>query len=203
MIDETRWTVTIETWGDGVGSISDETLMALAPMIADCGGEGVAASLGGLAGGPGATFSLLTSKPLQDVREASVVGDVSRIALEIFDTACAKVGISHKGVARVDVMAERYADLDLDRPSETFLGVSELAAEIGVSRQRVSELRTRADFPSPVAELAAGPVWAMSSLRRFLGAWDRKPGRPLKPRTTGVRVRARAKQRARIEDLSA
>lgn len=192
MTEETRWTVTIETWGDGVGSISDDTLMALAPMIADCGGEGVAASLGGLAGGPGATFSLSMPSLLTEVGAASVVGDVSRTAIEVFDAACANLGISHKGIARVDAMPERYADLDLDRPSETFLGVSELAAEIGVSRQRVSELRTRADFPSPVAELAAGPIWAMSSLRRFLSAWDRKPGRPLKPRTTGVRVRARS-----------
>jgi hypothetical protein len=55
--------------------------------------------------------------------------------------ACEKAGISHQVNARADAMAERYADLDLDRPSETFLGVS---------------------------ELAAGLVWAAPSVRRFL-----------------------------------
>jgi hypothetical protein len=198
---DTRWTVTIETWGDGVGSIGDDLLMDLTPMLAAFGAEGVASSLGGLAGGPGATFSLGGTLVVND--EGVSVGDVTHQAVAVFDTACEKLGIVHGGVARVDVMAERYADLELDQPSETYLGVSELAAEIGVSRQRVSELRTRADFPAPVAELAAGPVWAASSLRRFLDTWERKPGRPSRARTTGAGRGAQAKQAATIRDLSA
>lgn len=200
MAQGTRWTVTIETWGDGVGSIRDDLLVDLSPMLAAFGAEGVASSLGGLAGGPGATFSLGETLVVDD--EGVSAGDVTRRAVAIFDTACEKLGIVHGGVARVDVMAARYADLELDQPSETYLGVSELAAEIGVSRQRVSELRTRADFPAPVAELAAGPVWAASSLRRFLDTWERKPGRP-KARTIGARRKAQAKQAATIRDLSA
>ncbi|HKW77094.1 MAG TPA: ParA family protein [Terriglobales bacterium] len=40
------------------------------------------------------------------------------------------------------------------------LGTSELAALLGVSRQAVSNIRARnSDFPAPVAELKAGPVW--------------------------------------------
>lgn len=49
---------------------------------------------------------------------------------------------------------------------------------LGVSKQRVSELRGQELFPSPVAELEAGPVWAASSLRCFLASWARTPGRP-------------------------
>ncbi|HEX7287107.1 MAG TPA: ParA family protein [Candidatus Angelobacter sp.] len=40
------------------------------------------------------------------------------------------------------------------------LGTSELADLLGITRQAVSNMRTRnAEFPAPVAELKAGPVW--------------------------------------------
>lgn len=181
---EIRWTVSIETWGNGVGSIDSETLMMLTPMLTEFGAEGVASSAGGIGGGPGATFGL-SARPVEEL-EAMTVGEVTREGVRIFDEACGKLGIVHGGVARVDVMQERYGELDLAREPEAYLGVSELAAQIGVSRQRVSELRTRADFPAPIVELAAGPVWAASSLRRFLDTWERKPGRPSKARATGA-----------------
>jgi len=38
-------------------------------------------------------------------------------------------------------------------------GVAEVATILGVSKQRVTQLRQTAGFPSPVAILAAGPVW--------------------------------------------
>jgi len=53
------------------------------------------------------------------------------------------------------------------------MGVTEIAAMLGVSGQRVSQLsRTRA-FPEPVAELAAGRVW----LRADVEKWARETGR--------------------------
>jgi hypothetical protein len=58
--------------------------------------------------------------------------------------------------------------------------VTEIATLLGVSRQRVSELRNRPDFPSPIAELAAGPVWTRTSLNQFIESWPRRPGRPRK-----------------------
>lgn len=193
VVQGTIWTVTIDTWGDGVGSIDDELIVELTPMLAEFGVFGVATSLGGLAGGPGATFSI--------EMEGGDVGAAAREAVSIFDRACEKLGVVHRGVARVEVMTEHYAELELDQPTETYLGVSELSSEIGVTRQRVSELRTRPDFPAPVAELAAGPVWASSSLRRFLATWERKPGRPLKVRNPKAeRIRDR---RTRFNDLSA
>lgn len=61
------------------------------------------------------------------------------------------------------------------------LGLSEVSELFGVARQRVAQLRRRPDFPTPVAELRAGPVWTEPSLRHFLADWDRSPGR--RPRT--------------------
>jgi predicted DNA-binding transcriptional regulator AlpA len=56
------------------------------------------------------------------------------------------------------------------------LGVSEVAAALGVSRQRVSELAESDDFPPPIARLKAGPIWQRSQISRFVGNWDRRPG---------------------------
>lgn len=116
----------------------------LTPMLTEFGAEGVASSAGGIGGGPGATFGL-SARPVEEL-EAMTVGEVTREGVRIFDEACGKLGIVHGGVARVDVMQERYGEL----------------------------------------ELAAGPVWAASSLRRFLDTWERKPGRPSKARATGA-----------------
>jgi len=86
--------------------------------------------------------------------------------------------LTHRGIARVDLLTDAYLEREIDREPEGFLGVTEVARELGVSRQRVSELRVKPGFPAPVAELSAGPVWKASSLRRFLASWERKPGRP-------------------------
>lgn len=60
-------------------------------------------------------------------------------------------------------------------------GVTEVAELIGVSRQRFADLRARADFPEPVAELASGPVWDIDEIRRWTESGVRRgPGRPAK-----------------------
>ncbi len=166
------FSVSIETWGEGPTSVDDEALAELSPMLGELGATGVAASAGGLAGGPGATFSLLGGP------DRTAIGEVVDRAVGWFEIACEKVRLHHGGIARVDVMSWPYLERLLSQEPESYLGVSELAAELHVSRQRVSELRTREDFPAPVANLAAGPVWKLSNLKRFLAEWPRKPGRP-------------------------
>jgi serine/threonine protein kinase len=47
-------------------------------------------------------------------------------------------------------------------------GVTEVAAILGMSRQRVARLRERPDFPDPIAELAQGPIWDLDEIN----AWD-------------------------------
>lgn len=45
----------------------------------------------------------------------------------------------------------------------------EIAYEAGVSRQAVTNWRTRhPDFPVPVAELKIGPVWLWADIREWL-----------------------------------
>jgi hypothetical protein len=63
----------------------------------------------------------------------------------------------------------------------TLMGATEVAEYLHVSRQRVLELRQKhADFPAPLEQLKAGPVWDKAEIERFLENWDRTPGRPRK-----------------------
>jgi eukaryotic-like serine/threonine-protein kinase len=58
-------------------------------------------------------------------------------------------------------------------------GAAEVAETLGVSRQRVSVLRKQSSFPTPVAELASGPVWDLEQVRRWANSGSRRrPGRP-------------------------
>ena len=51
------------------------------------------------------------------------------------------------------------------------MGVSELAAVLGVSRQRASQIaRDYDDFPEPAVRLATGPVWESAEI----AAWRAK-----------------------------
>jgi hypothetical protein len=87
--------------------------------------------------------------------------------------------------ASLQIVSGEVFERELAQEPETYAGVTEVAKLLGVSRQRVSELRGSSLLPAPVAELAAGPVWSVSTLTRFIDTWERKPGRPRKVRTVG------------------
>ena len=82
-------------------------------------------------------------------------------------------------VVVAEVMTAEEADRRLDEPPfPEIAGVAEVAAMLGISRQRLHALRERHEFPAPVATLAAGPVWRKHDLTTFAEGWHRKPGRP-------------------------
>ena len=58
------------------------------------------------------------------------------------------------------------------------MSAAEIADELGVSRQRVHQLRSTAGFPAPLADLRGGAVWDAAAVRKFAQTWERKPGRP-------------------------
>lgn len=54
------------------------------------------------------------------------------------------------------------------------VGIAEIAELLGLSRQRVHVIiRTKSDFPKPVAELSAGKIW----MKRDVDAWISRSGR--------------------------
>jgi hypothetical protein len=82
-------------------------------------------------------------------------------------------------VVAVEVMTTAEADRRLaERPE--LVGTTEIAVMLGISKQRVTTLSKRHDFPMPVQTLAAGPIWRARDLSTFAMGWQRKPGRPRK-----------------------
>lgn len=169
--------VRVEAWGPGVDEVPADLVADLFEALERRGARGAVPGAGGLAGGPNAAFGLAFDRSSAEPR---AFGDVAERAGAIFLEACAEVGLDHDGIASVEVMTERYLDAFVEQPPEAYAGVSEVARLLGVSRQRVAELRSKAGFPSPIAELSSGPVWTVSSLTLFLRDWARKPGRPRK-----------------------
>lgn len=60
---------------------------------------------------------------------------------------------------------------------ETFVGAAEIALLLGVSRQRVTQLTSRPDFPRPVATLAMGKIWRLDDVEEWSDARDERLGR--------------------------
>jgi len=176
-VGDRRLELSIETWGGGLEAVDDDLLFELTPALARRGMSGAVTSAGGIAGGVGAAFGVTVSDDLPQIEALSTV--VAQ-GVEAFIEACSELGIAPAGIARVEVLELRYLQLENAREPDRYVGVTEIAQMLGVSRQRVMELRQRDDFPEPVAELAAGPVWRVFNLQRFIEEWPRKPGRPKK-----------------------
>jgi predicted DNA-binding transcriptional regulator AlpA len=56
---------------------------------------------------------------------------------------------------------------------DELLGTAEIADMLRVSRQRVHQLTSRADFPAPVAVLKAGMFWRRADVEE----WAARSGR--------------------------
>lgn len=62
------------------------------------------------------------------------------------------------------------------------VGVAEVAAMLGVSRQRVNKIvKEDESFPRPEAELAAGRIWRRDDIEQ----WARSRGRMIRPPPDG------------------
>jgi predicted DNA-binding transcriptional regulator AlpA len=56
-------------------------------------------------------------------------------------------------------------------PVDNILGTAEVADVLGVSKQRIANLRKLAEFPDPVVHLASTPLWDRSDILDFLTIW--------------------------------
>jgi predicted DNA-binding transcriptional regulator AlpA len=111
------------------------------------------------------------------VRSRSAVSAVKTAVIRV-ERAAAQAGLCHRGVETVEAATVERLEAALTEPSlPGLVGTSEVAALLGVSRQRVSELSRAGHFPTPLATLASGPVWMKAAIARFAESWDRSPGR--------------------------
>ena len=152
--------------------VSGEQLEDLGLVLADLGAMGASVGLHGPTG-LSATFTIYMSE-----YSSGALVEAAERAVAALTTAVDGLGIAIASIDRVDLMAGPFFERWLLEPPQELVGVTEVAELLGVSRQRVAQLREREDFPAPVAELAAGPVWTRTNLTRFVEAWPRKPGRP-------------------------
>lgn len=86
-------------------------------------------------------------------------------------------------VTAAPVGLEIVTQLEHDRRAEAstmpeLISAAEIAGELGITRQRVHQLRETAAFPRPLANLRGGAVWDAAAVRKFAETWQRKPGRP-------------------------
>ncbi|MBB2940637.1 putative DNA-binding transcriptional regulator AlpA [Actinoplanes lutulentus] len=59
--------------------------------------------------------------------------------------------------------------MSVERCASVLMGAHEIRVRLGgISRQRVYELSSRADFPAPVADLAQGKVWLTSDVEEWI-----------------------------------
>ena len=84
-------------------------------------------------------------------------------------------------VVHADVFHTQLETISLSE----LLGTAEVCGVLGVTRQRLHQLRRSGRFPEPDRELTATPLWMRSTLKDFTVGWRRTTG-PLKGKCTTV-----------------
>lgn len=105
--------------------------------------------------------------------------DVGQDGADIVRKVLAELALHDLAVEFLGVETDAHLQRELNTPNfPELVGLSEIAEILGVSKQRVGQLRERDDFPRPVAELRSGPVWSRPMLDRFIDEWPRRSGHP-------------------------
>jgi predicted DNA-binding transcriptional regulator AlpA len=106
-------------------------------------------------------------------------------------------------VNRQLILDGRQASRQDGRMTPHLLGVAEIAAMLGLSRQRVNQLIQADDFPAPEAELSAGRIWSRAAVETWVAAHPARAtaagGDPMfgrfSPEARGVVIRAQEEAR--------
>lgn len=116
--------------------------------------------------------------------DAPTMPDAIAEALGMADRAARAAGFAYSERDELRVLPHARLESETFRPSVPragLAGTAEAAEILGVTRQRIAEIRkTHAGFPQPVEELSATPVWDRAQVEQFARGWDRSPGRPRK-----------------------
>ncbi len=156
----------------------EEKLADLADLLADH-----AAVTTGLAPAvPGGRWGITVTTTSDPTDPHGTTAAITATLGDVLDYA-AKADLPAWPLARVEALTEPELDRLLDEPdprAPDLVGIAEIGAMLGVSRQRASQIQVRYDFPTPLARLKAGPVWRRHDIAVWAETWDRKGGRPRK-----------------------
>ena len=160
-----EWNVRVEVRRPEHLAAGEDSVATFLAQLADRGAA--------VARGPGVdTYSAQLS-----VDGLTPVHAVAR-GVEVVRRAAAVAGLPEWPIVQAQATAADELDRPFDMPNlPELVGISEIAATLGVSRQRAHALAHRDDFPEPVARLASGSVWTRPSITLFVESWKRKPGR--------------------------
>lgn len=155
------WVVSVEF----TGPVSEDH-EALAVRVIE---EAAGVSVGHASSAPGRVGTIITVDSASWGNAASIVSSaVKRVLGPAWD------------LVDLRVQTEAEQEAELERPVfPPMLGITEAADILGVTRQRASQLFAEGRLPTPVVELASGPVFVESAVRAF-AAQPRRAGRPAK-----------------------
>ena len=162
----THWHISVEH----LHQVDDNTVQQVSEALLDAGASTVTTRW------DRGTISVSFTVEATTLRQATEAGQ--RRAREIMRAA----GVTGPAV-RYEQITDEQLEIELRQPTlPELVGVTEAAAILGVSRQRVAQLeKAHDDFPARVADLASGPVYTADSIRAFNERWERKrTGRPPK-----------------------
>ncbi|ORJ54341.1 MULTISPECIES: hypothetical protein [Mycobacterium simiae complex] len=101
--------------------------------------------------------------------EASTLAEATGVSLS---AAAAATGLAAPIRLLVQSTADFVADAEHPPPLNLdLIGITEIAGEFGVSRQRVGQLADDPDFPAPVVHAAIGRLYTRASVRAFHERW--------------------------------
>lgn len=163
-----EWSVYVEARPDNPGDAADpEAIYEGIEELMDLLSENAA-----VPAGDGESYSVQMTVPCDSAAEAGAEGQ------HLFTSYAEKVGLPVWPVVRCEVVRCDVFDAELERPQiPDLVGSQEAVAMLGITRQRLHELRSTGRFPVPLLEVAATPLWARSGIEAFLDRWDRRPGR--------------------------
>jgi hypothetical protein len=108
------------------------------------------------------------------------------------DDRLARASNGPRNVATMDGSAAGDSgDRDDQTSIPELVGVAEIARILGVSAQRAASVVKSAQFPAPVARLAAGDIWTRPSLDGFIEMWSSQPADAHRAATVIVPARYR------------
>lgn len=159
------WSVTVKVVGPAdEDAVDSDDVGDLVAALADYSAAG---------GGEGHVYDVTVSVEADDLTAA-------RAAAEAVQRGAGEVGLPDWPIVRLEAMTDDEVSADLAEPLvPPLVGVSEIAEALGVTRQRAWSLATKhKDFPDPVLQVSAGPLWLASAVEAFERRWTRQPGRP-------------------------
>lgn len=148
--------VRIETQPVGA-EVWDEVLDTLLDEFEGAGALGVVGHGHGTRAG--ALFDVVADLP-------SAGAEALRLVREVFEEVAAATG-TRLELARLELAPSDAHELE-------FLGASDVARVLGISRQRVYQLLAGQDFPQPVASPRRGQLWSSDDLRDWAVAHGRE-----------------------------